>query len=185
MACSGGHCSYHDTGTTTCSGHRTSCSTNRAISLSAEFADENTGRILATDVETLRANIRNEVDRWNLHPAYNVSLQVPGGIATSDDITDETVEGLRKMLADLTAVPPYVDDNDPGSDPATISEFTDKDQQPIDDQDWAAGIYDVYEQIRQNCICNADCSCNAVCACHNDCGCNYSDQRLKTDIEYL
>ncbi len=41
-----------------------------------------------------------------------------------------------------------------------------------------------YDQLRTNCVCNSDCACNIVCVCHNDCGCNYSDQRLKKEIEY-
>jgi hypothetical protein len=48
---------------------------------------------------------------------------------------------------------------------------------------WEYLLY-IYDQIRTNCVCNSDCACNIVCVCHNNCGCNYSDQRLKKEIQY-
>jgi hypothetical protein len=42
-----------------------------------------------------------------------------------------------------------------------------------------------YNVAAHDCICNSDCACNNVCACHNDCGCNYSDERLKKNIQFV
>ena len=41
-----------------------------------------------------------------------------------------------------------------------------------------------YQRLYADCICHSDCNCNAVCNCHNNCGCDYSDMRLKMEIQY-
>jgi hypothetical protein len=168
MACSGAHCTNHDLGTTTCVGHRPSCATNRYLASSGDFGVEGQ-RLRASDIEDLRSKIRNELSRYNQHALYNFTLLVPSTISVTADVDNTHVEGMREMVVDVAGGPLYPD----------------KTGDPIDNDDWAAGIADIYNIIRQDCICNADCSCNAICACHNDCGCNYSDERLKTDIQYL
>ena len=66
MACSGTFCNLNSSGTTTCSNHRGGCPTNRPLSSSTEFA-VTTGRVRADDIENLRANIRDELARYQLH----------------------------------------------------------------------------------------------------------------------
>ena len=44
-------------------------------------------------------------------------------------------------------------------------------------------IRDKILQLMRECLCNGDCGAHSVCACHGDCGCNYSDERLKDNIE--
>jgi hypothetical protein len=80
--------------------------------------------------------------------------------------------------------------NDPG--PAPLSDPADATTAPnsygdgarIDFTHWNA-LNDKYNIMRTDCICNADCACNLVCSCHNNCGCNYSDERLKENIEFV
>lgn len=169
MACSGAHCTNHNTGTTTCSGHRSSCSTNRPLSLSSDFGVEGK-RIRASDVNNLRINLRNELARWNQHANYNFTLREGSSITVGKTITEDDVDNLNQMAIDVKG-------------------GTNINKQPgdlIDDVDWIANIRDLYNDFRNDCICNSDCSCNAVCSCHNDCGCHYtSDKRLKTNIRYM
>jgi len=168
MACSGGHCSYHDTGTTTCVGHRPPCATNRYFIPSAEFAVQG-GDITAADVEQLRSKLRAELAAYNVNYLYSYTLYQPSSYVSGQNAEDPHVEELRLMAIQVAGGAPY----------------TDRNGLPIEDTDWGTGIATLYETIRTNCICNTDCSCNAICACHNDCGCNYSDENVKVDIKYL
>jgi len=45
-------------------------------------------------------------------------------------------------------------------------------------------LVDIYNSVKNNCLCDSDCGCNLVCACNNDCNCHYSDKRLKENIKY-
>lgn len=168
MACAGFHCTNHNTGTTTCVGHRGACATNRPLSVSGDFGVHG-ARIRASDANNVRANIRNELARWNQHAWYNFTLRQASGYGVGTVVTDVQVEELRMMVADVKS----------------LSYFSDRNGLPIENIDWSTGIRSVYDDLRNDCICNTDCSCNAICACHNDCGCNYSDERLKVDIEFL
>lgn len=199
MACSGAHCSFHDTGTATCSGHRAACATNRPLSVSGDFGVDG-GRLRASDINNLRVNLRNELARWNLHSLYNFTLTEPTAyVAGSSEALEQDVDALHKMAADVINLGvnrpsgQKVYPNTLGPDyallhPAGTPNIDKQANDPIDNEDWALSVNAIrtlYDDLRNDCICNADCSCNAVCACHNDCGCNYSDERLKTDIEYL
>ena len=167
MACSGSHCSNHGTGTSTCSNHRSSCSTNRTLSLSSDYGVP--GHVIrASDIENVRTRIRDEMSRWNLHSNYNYALRSPSSISSGSSIIDNHAEDLVQMVNDM---------NGGGT-------FGDLNGDLIEDSHWDI-IRDRYNVIRQNCICNSDCACNNVCACHNDCACNYSDERLKRDIEFI
>lgn len=174
MACSGGHCNSHNTGTTTCSGHRSSCSTNRNVSSPSVGAE-----ITANMINSLRVAIRNEVSRWNSHSLYNASLNSAGSISVSSRIQSGTINNLDNMVHGVFGVS--------GGDLSKWSSLVDDlvksrgDEALYNDYRRLKVQYDI---VRQNCICNSDCSCNAVCGCHNNCGCNYSDKKLKKFIKY-
>lgn len=156
MACSGGFCNNFGTGTSTCSGHRGSCGSNRQLSSSGDFAVQG-GRVRRSDIEDLRQKIRAELSAYNAHVWYNYTLRQPSPISVGQDITDNEVEDLNQMVTDVYGGVP----------------LTDRNGLPIDDNDWGPNIRDKYNVIRQNCICNSDCSCNNICSCHNNCGCFY------------
>lgn len=163
MACAPHTCSYHNTGTSTCSGHRGTCGTNRTLSW---YAYENE-TITAARVDELRYKIRDEVYTWNQHAWYETGLTEAASITAGQPITNELFNNLDNMVGYIYGG--YVQDMGDGY--------------LIDNLYWDQ-LMDRYNSIRQNCICNSDCACNAICACYGDCGCNYSDERLKHDIEY-
>jgi hypothetical protein len=188
MACSGSHCSNHGTGTTTCSGHRASCSTNRTLSVSGEFASTS-GRILASDVNNLRESIRAEVARYNLHRSFtNISQRQGSGYTAGATLIDNShINDFELMAQQVNNVNEPVGTNYAVlTDPADFNTAANQYQAgaPISVTHWTT-IRDKYNTMRTDCICNSDCSCNLVCACHNDCGCNYSDERLKENIEFI
>jgi len=165
MACAPHYCTSHNTGTTTCSGHRAACAANRPIAwwdgdLNGETAD-------AANVDELRVNIRAEVLAYNAHATYNIGLTEAGAYTTATVQAASQHNNLANMVTGMTGT-----GNTPQASPEIITDI-----------EWDALITN-YNVARQNCICNTDCSCNAVCACHGDCGCNYSDERLKKNIEY-
>ena len=165
MACSGSHCTNHGTGTTTCSGHRGTCSTNRQLSLSSEFG-VTTGRVLASDIENIRANIRAELARWDLRYGPYTYLEATAYVS-GQTIDDQQPDNLDNMIGQvLGGATNYPEGG------------------TIEDTHWT-NIRNRYNTMRTACICNSDCSCNLVCTCHNDCGCNYSDERLKENITFI
>jgi hypothetical protein len=166
MACSGAHCTNHGTGTTTCASHRGVCSTNRAPALSGEFGSSS-GRILASDIDNLRVNIRDELARWDDKYGPYTYYQAAAYIAGSTIIDDSQADELDNMIGQIVG---GASDYPQGGNITTGN--------------WI-NIRDRYNVMRQACICNSDCACNLVCACHNDCGCNYSDERLKENIEFI
>lgn len=168
MACSGSYCNAFGTGTTTCNQHRGTCAVNRVLSAAEPTVGS---RINRSDIENLRASIMDEIDAYNAwqvansQPAY--TKFDPGAFSTGQIIDNSHINNLNSTVANL---------NDPG--------ITRADGSLIDEAGWQA-IFDKYNVVRQDCICNSDCSCNNVCACHNDCGCNYSDTRLKENIQFI
>lgn len=167
MACSGGHCSNHGTGFTTCSGHRGTCASNRVPGWTDALAG---GIIYASDVNELRTNLRAEVDAYNNHRYFSTSTatEATAYTASSTEVSATHINELSKMTNTLYG----------GGVLAKDTTYE------VDDYDWDQ-LLARYDIIRKNCICNSDCACNNVCSCHGDCGCNYSDIRLKTNIHYL
>lgn len=165
MACSGSHCTNHGTGTTTCVAHRGVCSTNRPFSVSGE-AGSTSGRIRADDINNVRTTIRDELARWD--EKYGPYNYLQGTAYNSSTLVDNVhINELDNMIAQIIGGwTQYAQD-------ATITALQ-----------WT-NLAARYDQMRQACICNTDCACNLVCACHNDCGCNYSDERLKENIEFV
>ena len=154
MACSGGHCSYHNKGTTTCSGHRAVCATNRQLSVSSDFGVEGKP-IRASDINNLRDNIRNELARWDVkYGPYNY-YQSDAYVAGATKIDNTQINQLENMVAQIKGGGASYGDG-----------------ALIDNTHWA-NLAARYNVMRQDCICNSDCSCNAICACYNDCGCHY------------
>lgn len=185
MACSGSHCSNHGTGTTTCSNHRGSCSTNRPYSPSGNFT---AGSITASDINALRTAIRDEIARYNLHRDHSITARQSSAYTTSTLVQNEHVNDMETMVYDGNITRERV-----GVNYATltavgtnsgITKSSYSDGQTILASHWTT-LKSRYDTLRQDCICNSDCSCNLVCACHNDCGCNYSDMRLKNNIKFL
>lgn len=167
MACTPSHCSGHGTGYTTCSGHRAACSTNRVPG----FTDAIQGGIIyASDVNELRSNLRAEVDAYNNHRLFSTSTatEATAYTASATEIQATHINEISKMTNTLWG----------GGVLAKDTNYE------IDDYDWDQ-LISRYNNIRQNCICNTDCACNNVCSCHGDCGCNYSDIRLKQNIQFL
>lgn len=188
MACSGSHCTSHGTGTTTCAGHRAACSTNRAIdsSLSGDFVAG--GKITDEDVNVLRTNIRNELDRYKTHRSFTSISTTQPTAHTSDTTVDNThINDLSTMVQRATNVrEPVGTDYNVLTDPAdaTTAATTYEEGTIVSKTHWDT-LKTKYDTMRQDCICNSDCSCNLVCSCHNNCGCNYSDERLKENIKFL
>jgi len=182
MACSGGHCSYHSTGLTTCAGHQLACATNRPITLSAGFGIDGYP-VLASDVEALRIAIAGELTRWAPHQKGKAAaaLPKPAAVARGDAITNEEWNALTAPVDLLLGVAAGTNIISAGTN--ELTDASDPSVPVITNSTWA-GLKARYDQLRINCVCHADCACNAVCACHNDCGCHYSDERLKKDIVY-
>ena len=168
MACAEPYCNDYGTGTTTCVEHRGACATNRSLTAPDPVVG---GRINRNDIENLRASIMDEIDRYNLYQTANslgtYTKYDPGGFSSGQVINNSHINNLNDTVANL---------NNPGISRA--------DGSLIDEAGWQA-IFDRYNIVRQDCICNSDCSCNNVCACHNDCDCNYSDTRLKENIQFI
>lgn len=165
MACSGGHCTSNCY-SNQCVYNRASCSSNRIITLS----NVTSGNVIkAADIELLRANTINEIDRWNQNHKYDFqkSSSVPFG---SGELIDTSK--VNKLILDLN-------NTNHGTTP-TISEG-----QIIKATDLANSMLSLYNSLRTDCICNSDCGAHAVCTCHGNCGCNYSDINLKVNIQYI
>lgn len=170
------HCSVNNTGTTDCAGHRASCSTNRPLSISAEFAST-TGRILASDINNLRENIRAEVARYNLHRSFSVAERQASGYTSGVTLIGSgQINDFELMAQQVNNVNEPVGTNygvltDPADFTTASNQYIATEQIRV--THWTA-IQDKYNTMRTDCICNADCACNAVCNCHNDCSCNYA-----------
>ena len=185
MACSGLHCTSHGTGTTSCSSHRATCSTNRTFSPSGNFTG---GTITASDINLLKTSIRDEITRYNLHADHSHILRQATNYGTTTPIDNVHINDMEQMVYDGENRKERVGSIYAVVTPATlwgnksISSYSEG--MVIGASHWTT-LKSRYDNLRTDCICNSDCSCNLVCACHNDCGCNYSDQRLKRDIEFL
>lgn len=167
MACNGTYCNAYGTGTTTCVSNRAACATNRPLSLSGEFT---AGRVLASDIENLRANIQAEIATYDLHANYGpYNLLENASFAAGNRVYASQYNNLQTMVNYVSG--------------AAYTAMT-AGSSTIAGTYWQ-DLRNRYDTLRQDCICNADCSCNAVCACHNDCGCNYSDERLKENIKFI
>jgi hypothetical protein len=185
MACSGSHCDAHGTGTTTCSNHRASCSTNRPYSPSGNFTG---GTITESDINALRTAIRDEIARYNLHTNHSITDRQTTAYTTSTTIQNEHINDMETMVYDGNNTREQEGVNyavlNPATTWGTFSKSTYSDGDNVLASHWTT-LKSRYDVLRQDCICNSDCSCNLVCACHNDCGCNYSDKRLKKNIKFL
>lgn len=185
MACSGPHCSNHGTGTTTCAGHRASCAANREISFESLA---NGGLIRASDIDSLRASIRDEVARYNLHRSFSVTARQATAYTAGVTRVDNThVNDMEIMAQQVNNVNEPVGTSfatltDPANDTTAANSYAVGAR--VDFAHWNT-LLSKYTTMRQDCICNSDCSCNQVCSCHNDCGCNYSDERLKENIKFV
>lgn len=155
MACTPTYCSYHNTGTTTCSGHRTACSTNRTLAWTWD-GDLDTEVATSTNINDLRSKIREEVSTYNVHVWYNIGLTEESSYTSSTLMSNEQYNNLDNMVGGMVGT--YFQDKN--------------DFDIITDVEWD-DLITRYNTARQNCICNTDCSCNNICACYGDCGCHY------------
>lgn len=193
MACTPFNYTNYSEGTAGCVSNRASCSTNNAITLSAGFGV--TGNpITAADVNTLRAAIINEIAAWNAWNTSNgvgdFSVTDPGTISAGQVIDHSQINTLNNDLATITQYSATSTNGSGGGYTITngsqivnpgVSASTGG---TVTAPNWSA-ILNSYNTLRQDCICNSDCHCNTVCACYGDCGCNYSDERLKENIEFI
>ncbi len=194
MACAPHYCNYHNTGLTTCAGHRVGCNTNRAIGWNDAVQS---GAIYASQVEELRSAIVAEISRWKTHPWYaGIAVTETTAITAGTPIKASTFNNLNNMLiaaygAVQSVTPSAVggttvvaNSGAPAWDSVNISNYPSigvASTGLVDDWNWDTLITQ-YDIVRKNCICNTDCSCNSICACYGNCGCNYSDERLKENI---
>jgi len=144
-------------------GSRGGCLTNRPLTTTANVAE---GAPINVDIlEEVRQKIRAELTRWNEHRYHDFTVTQPTPYTTSTIITDNHVEELYFMVDKVTGGQGFM---------------ADRDGELIDATDWAGpdiyarSIYEKYEIVRKDCICNSDCSCNSVCTCNNNCECNYT-----------
>ncbi|MFG1504973.1 hypothetical protein [Halobacteriovorax sp. ZH5_bin.2] len=187
MACSGGHCTYHNTGTATCSGHRGVCSANRTYGLSSGIVSG--GIVYGSHVRALRNVIAAELARYRSHAMYNPGNPTDS-YARGATISNNVAANMTGRINQLTPA----NDITWGYTPAP-SGVSPADNRPRTADDPSAGgssmsrgwnkrgqhftrthlqeVLNYYNTIRADCICNSDCNCNAVCSCHNNCGCHY------------
>ena len=186
MACKGAHCDSHGTGISTCSNHRGSCSTNRPFVPSGGFGSSGS-TITAADIDQLRGLIREELDSYNLHSEHDVSLSEEGSYNNETLIDNTHINQMEQMVYDTNVVKErigYDYQNFYPTDTNAVSASSYEDEATIRATHWNT-LRDKYNIMREDCICNSDCACNLVCNCHNNCGCNYSDLRLKENIQFL
>jgi len=162
MACSGSHCTNHGTGTASCGGHRTSCSTNNPLAGNIPLTLSGSP-VYADQITALKSTMNTELDRYRQHRFFSSMPLIGDTFGANTAIDSGTWSDMATVFFNTTPVPTH------GS--------------PLSDTFWQA-LLSKYNTIRQDCICNTDCACNLVCSCHNNCGCNYSDERLKEDIVY-
>lgn len=184
MACSGSHCSNHGTGTSSCSGHRASCSTNRQVGFASLVTN---GLIRADDVNTLKNSIRAEVARYNQHRSFGVADRQASNYGSTTRIDNSHINDMELMAQQVNNVnepvgTSFANLTDPADDTTAANSYAGGAK--IDFAHWNT-LLAKYNTMRQDCICNSDCACNLVCSCHNDCGCNYSDERLKENIQLV
>lgn len=129
-----------------------------------------------------------------------ISFRQPTGIPESENtVKAQQKNALNVMMLNLDIIlkgpeeaeysewQPQLSNVEPG-EPIQFYGGYNREIRPSEDPNFYARHWEwilyVYNQLRKNCICNSDCACNIVCVCHNNCGCNYSDERLKKEIEY-
>lgn len=196
MACSGSHCSYHNTGWSHCAGHRQP-NTPSGAALTAPAKGQ---KITQAYIDNVRNQIRIELERWKQHGEYYTAVVNPtplnAGVARGAKAENETINLYYQKIneVDNKGAIGHAVTNPPSSDLRFIGGPADDVVPSLADLAYGNGaliraddlvaLINHYNAIRMDCICHADCYCNNVCACHNDCGCNYSDKRLKREIEY-
>lgn len=164
MACTPTNCT-NNCYSNVCTNNRASCASNRIVSLSNVVA----GNIIGADIEILRSATFDELTRWNLNPTFNfpktaVNPQVSGNLITALE--------FNKLINDLSSTGHGTTANVSAGAIITASKL-------------ASDMLTLYNSLRTDCVCNSDCGANSICACHGNCGCNYSDERLKINIEYI
>lgn len=204
MACSGGHCTNHSTGTAGCVGHRPQNSSASPVVGAVAVG----GKVMATQIEALRIAIRTEIARWQQHSYYSgvtsnsyfgtINSQSSAvGQKIDEMITLPTVNSEDEALMVVGgpgSIGTTTKPNLSGYPPAATIGIAPDVSPPLTNYNFVEGnkismtdyqnILNNYNALRADCICNTDCACNAVCACHNNCGCHYSDMRLKMEIVY-
>jgi hypothetical protein len=134
------------------------------------LSDVSTGHTIdAADLELLRSNTINEINRWNLNHKYNFSKTATAGISAGAIIK---ANDFNKLINDLN----QTGHGTTGRVSVGSVIYATK---------LASNMMDIYNSFRTDCVCNSDCGNHSVCSCHNDCGCNYSDRRLKINITKL
>ena len=191
------YCSMNSTGTSTCGSHQNTKWQAAALSFSTQVTQN--GVIQASDVTLLVTNIESALAKVN---AWLTANPTTGGTWTA--ITQKgpgasTVVSKYKISAGdvnnwhLDAGHGANQNYPIGSNYAAYTSTGGSAGVTIDSVAQKGSInfttfqdlYANYQAMVNDCVCNSDCSCNAVCNCHNDCICNYSDQRLKENIQFI
>ena len=168
MACSPHTCTNHNTGTSTCSGHRTSCVGNKTTftdTMSAGTA------IKAIHINELRTSVATELTERKSCAGGSwgtISTTVSGTSKNAGDEID------KQHLMDISDAIKRVDGQTLTINSGAVMQAS-----------IVTLIRNRINNLEDDCLCNSDCSCNNVCSCYGNCGCNYSDLRLKKNIKFL
>lgn len=166
MACTPSHCNsncYSDT----CAGNMVKCPTNASIFGSDVVTGVNIA--LASHINDLRISVDDE--RVNRR-GYTADFPT---LVDSDDLVDEQhFEDLRDSINEMVGQT---------GDDTTVT-ITDTYTGTISASEMN-NLRTKINELRVDCVCDSDCGANSVCSCHGNCGNNYSDEKLKKEIEYL
>ena len=183
------YCNHHNTGFSTCAGHRPpNTPTGQAVSV------PNVGELVdQAYIDNLRLQIRQELLAWRNHPAYssivNPSPPLDPSVLQGSSVENELInlmdDKIREVFARGSSPLGYPHQYSPflvvGSPFGPNGPTIDVELGPevnVNNGDFIsrqalAELIAEYDAIRMDCICNSDCACNNNCACDNNCGCNY------------
>lgn len=130
----------------------------------------------AEQMNLLRAAVTTERTARNNHPRYTVAALAGSNVSVGDTVAAQHLTNLKTTINEMV-------NNTYDNTSASITDtYVAGD---LIASTHTSNIIDKINELSVDCICNSDCGANAVCGCYGNCGCNYSDKRLKTEIEYI
>lgn len=178
MACSGSYCGSHCISYGCSSGHRGVCPSNVY-----DINTPNTDVWYAERINKLRTAVAQERYSRNAHPKFSIAALAGSNVngADPDYTAADTIEAsdLTNIKTTLNAMAGMSYDN---TGTGASRSYAAGDQMEAADLE---ELRTLLNQLSTDCICNSDCGSNSWCSCHGNCGNNYSDERLKKEIEPL